>query len=184
MVLPRSDRISRVPPYSRIDAVLPVRGYHPLRRNFPDASSYVTSITGLVPVRSPLLGESQLMSFPPGTKMFQFSGFASLAGYSIRSGFPHSEIFGSKFAHNSPKLIAACHVLHRLLSPRHPQNALKTLDFSRLHPRTENRTWNKTNKPAVGFTCNPLRRFSQWIVALMNHGGGKPSIFTMSCNRL
>ncbi len=57
-------------------------------------------ITGLVPVRSPLLGESQLMSFPPGTKMFQFSGFASLAGYSIRSGFPHSEIVGSKFAHN------------------------------------------------------------------------------------
>ena len=31
---------------------------------------------GLVPVRSPLLGESRLMSFPPGTEMFQFSGFA------------------------------------------------------------------------------------------------------------
>ena len=33
--------------------------------------------TGLVPVRSPLLGESLLMSFPPATEMFQFAGFAS-----------------------------------------------------------------------------------------------------------
>ncbi len=33
--------------------------------------------TGLVRVRSPLLTESRLMSFPPGTEMFQFPGFAS-----------------------------------------------------------------------------------------------------------
>ena len=32
--------------------------------------------TGLVRVRSPLLAESRLMSFPPGTEMFQFSGLA------------------------------------------------------------------------------------------------------------
>ena len=31
---------------------------------------------GLLPVRSPLLGESFLFSLPPGTKMFQFPGFA------------------------------------------------------------------------------------------------------------
>jgi hypothetical protein len=31
----------------------------------------------LVPVRSPLLGESRLISIPPGTEMFQFSGLAS-----------------------------------------------------------------------------------------------------------
>ncbi len=37
---------------------------------------------GLVPVRSPLLGESLLFSVPPGTEMFQFSGLASRkAGY-------------------------------------------------------------------------------------------------------
>ena len=36
---------------------------------------------GLIPVRSPLLGESLLFSLPPATKMFQFAGFAScLAG--------------------------------------------------------------------------------------------------------
>ena len=29
---------------------------------------------GLFPVRSPLLGKSHLISFPPGTKMFQFPG--------------------------------------------------------------------------------------------------------------
>ena len=33
--------------------------------------------TGLVRVRSPLLAESRLMSFPPATEMFQFTGFAS-----------------------------------------------------------------------------------------------------------
>ena len=35
--------------------------------------------TGLFRVRSPLLAESLLMSFPPGTEMFQFPGFASPA---------------------------------------------------------------------------------------------------------
>ena len=73
------------------------------------------------------------MSFPPGTEMFQFPGFASRtygfsARYRISGGLPHSDIFGSKFARNSPKLFAACHVLHRLSAPRHPPNALKTLD--------------------------------------------------------
>ena len=36
-----------------------------------------TQATGLVRVRSPLLAESRLMSFPPVTEMFQFTGFAS-----------------------------------------------------------------------------------------------------------
>ena len=46
----------------------------------------------------------------------------------IPGGFPHSEISGSKGALASPELIAECHVLHRLLSPRHPPNALFALD--------------------------------------------------------
>ena len=37
----------------------------------------LVSEPGLVRVRSPLLAESLLMSFPPGTEMFQFPGFAS-----------------------------------------------------------------------------------------------------------
>ena len=41
--------------------------------------------TGLVRVRSPLLAESLLMSFPPANEMFQFAGFASTAyGFSGR----------------------------------------------------------------------------------------------------
>ena len=46
-------------------------------------------------------------------------------------GFPHSEIRGSKFARNSPRLIATCYVLHRLSRPRHPPNALKALDSAK-----------------------------------------------------
>ena len=57
---------------------LPVRGYHPLWPDFPDGSGSYDWITGLVRVRSPLLTESRLMSFPPATEMFQFAGFASL----------------------------------------------------------------------------------------------------------
>jgi hypothetical protein len=48
-------------------SILLVRGYHPLWRDFPDASDCNSQVTGLVRVRSPLLAESQLMSFPPGT---------------------------------------------------------------------------------------------------------------------
>src|SRR4051794_24236614 len=48
----------------------------------------------------------------------------------VEGGFPHSEILGSKLVRSSPRLIAAYHVLHRLSAPRHPPNALKTLDRS------------------------------------------------------
>ena len=44
-----------------------------------------------------------------------------------RGGLPHSDIHGSTPARGSPWLFAACHVLHRLLVPRHPLNALLTL---------------------------------------------------------
>ena len=48
----------------------------------------------------------------------------------IEGGLPHSEICGSKVVRTSPQLIAAYHVLHRLLAPRHPPDTLKTLDRS------------------------------------------------------
>ena len=51
-------------------------------------------------------------------------------------GFPHSEILGSKLIRSSPRLIAAYYVLHRLHTPRHPLDALKTLDRSHyLYPQ-------------------------------------------------
>ena len=43
------------------------------------------------------------------------------------AGFPHSEIAGSGDICSSPALIAAYHVFHRLLVPRHPPYALSCL---------------------------------------------------------
>ena len=45
----------------------------------------------------------------------------------MTAGFSHSEISGSKRICRSPKLIAAYHVLHRLVSPRHPLIARNSL---------------------------------------------------------
>ena len=66
--------------------------------------------------------------------MFQFRRFPTHA-YLIQhvltgsspAGLPHSEIHGSMRMCRSPWLIAACHVLHRLLMPRHPPCALLRL---------------------------------------------------------
>ena len=89
---------------------------------------------GLFRVRSPLLTESLLFSFPAGTEMVHFPALSSTAYVFSRrcpgitpGGFPHSEIFGSTLVCSLPKLIAACHVLHRLLAPRHPPYALSSL---------------------------------------------------------
>jgi hypothetical protein len=72
--------------------------------------------------------------FPSGTEMVHFPELAH-TGLCIQpavtgvhpAGFPHSEIPGSKPACGSPRLIAACHVLLRLLAPRHPPYALSSL---------------------------------------------------------
>ena len=48
------------------------------------------------------------------------------------AGFPHSEISGSTVVCTSPRLIAACHALHRLLMPRHPPYALSNLTINYL----------------------------------------------------
>ena len=52
-------------------------------RSFQDRSTKAIETFGLIPVRSSLLGESRLISFPPGTEIFQFSGLAS-APYRFR----------------------------------------------------------------------------------------------------
>ena len=90
----------------------------------------------LFPLRSPLLRESLLISFPQGTKMFQFPCLPSTAyGFSCRyhgithGGLPHSEILGSMPACGSPRRIGACPVLHRPKAPRHPPYALSSLTF-------------------------------------------------------
>ena len=74
----------------RLPADFRTRGCHPLRRLFPKACANRLVIMtgsrnptehapwfGLVRVRSPLLAESHLISFPPGTEMFHFPGLAT-----------------------------------------------------------------------------------------------------------
>ena len=68
--------------------------------------------------------------------MFQFRRFPTYAYFIQRTlteycsaGFPHSEISGSTVICTSPKLIAACHVLLRLLMPRHSPCALFSLTY-------------------------------------------------------
>ena len=94
MVPADSDRIPRAPPYSgaRLQQhALPVREYHPLRRRFPNGFRFLHCLWCLVlqPRRvrernglgSSLFarhywGNRSFLSSPPGTKMFQFPGFA------------------------------------------------------------------------------------------------------------
>jgi hypothetical protein len=109
-----------------------VRGYHPLWPSFPSRSVKSCAITNrLFRIRSPLLSESRLMSFPRVTEMFQFTRFASRtyvfsAGY-LSVGFPIRKFPGQSLLASSPKLIAGYHVLRRLSLPRHPPCALSHL---------------------------------------------------------
>ena len=70
--------------------------------------------------------------------MFQFPTYPhvmlcvhiTLPGSLLPGGFPHSDIRGSSAICASPQLFAACHVLLRLLVPRHPPYALRSLTSS------------------------------------------------------
>ena len=86
--------------------------------------------------------------------MFQFRRFPAYA-YLIQrrltdhesAGLPHSEISGSMRMCRSPKLIAACHVLHRLLMPRHSPCALYSLTYrSVFTKRARKAIWFSSSK--------------------------------------
>jgi hypothetical protein len=91
-------------------------------------------------VRSPLLTESRLFSFPVGTEMFHFPTFpptalcvqAEVAGHysGFFRGFPIRRSPDRSSFTSSPGLIAGYNVLHRLLVPRHPPTALSSLLFT------------------------------------------------------
>ena len=90
---------------------------------------------GLFRFRSPLLTESISLSFPRVTEMFHFTRYCVIRIYLFNpvrlditpARLPHSEICGSSCICHSPQLIAAYHVLLRLLAPRHPLCALSSL---------------------------------------------------------
>lgn len=92
----------------------------------------------------------------------------------VGSGFPHSDIFGSKPVRGSPKLFAAYHVLHRLSVPRHPPNALKTLDHSHYQysPGTQAQTRSAC---AASLAMNMIRK-----TILLQHPSGTHTLQDLS----
>ena len=76
----------------------------------------------LIGFQSLLLTKSQLISFPAGTKMFQFPASLIL---SDSRGKSHSEILGSKAAYASPRLNAVSRVLHQRLEPSLPPDRIR-----------------------------------------------------------
>ena len=137
VLLIRSNKISRVPLYSLIPQSNKFRlqDFHLLWLTFPGYSSiyqffYYYGI-GLLRVRSSLLAESFLLSFPVGTKIFQFptSRLCFQITCLLHAGFPHSDIHGSSLTYSSPWRFVVSHVLLRLLVPRHPLYALISLTF-------------------------------------------------------
>jgi hypothetical protein len=102
-----------------------------------------------------------------------------------KGGLPHSDTWGSKPARGSPQIFAACHVLHRLLVPRHPPNALLMLTPAP-RPQTSDRNPNPANpntastppctgtihtqtpKPSAGANQSPIPRQSHLTQHTLN----------------
>ena len=151
-------------------------GCHPLRPDFPDGRaraslSFMPSRNpgghvrrfGLVRFRSPLLAESLLISSPRGTEMFHFPRYrlhglfySPADGALARAGLLHSDTHGSKAACASPWTFAACRVLLRPPSPRHPSCA--------------RRAWPPVNLAAgpgaLHFTLLLKSRFDRYLILL------------------
>ena len=105
--------------------------------------------------------------------MFQFSGLASHA-YLIQ----HAIIQGpwdQRLFDNSPKLFAAYHALHRLLSPRHPPHALCNLTTMICGSLTR----TETLQPPDGHekTCPPMQ-FEDYVVAELSKINAHQAIST------
>ena len=92
---------------------------------------------GLFPLRSPLLRESRLISFPSGTEMFHFPELAlgrlcirlPVTGHDSRRVSPFGNLWINACL-RSPQLFAADRVLLRRMVPGHPPCALVSLIFS------------------------------------------------------
>ena len=146
MVPPVSHGVSRVPRYSGSDLeyiVFRLRGSHPLRQAFPDLSTRLVHRCDRPQPRriNPSVWPLPLSLATTRGISFDFSSspyldvsvrevpYVKLCIHLTFNVFPHSEIHGSKLICSSPWLIAACHVLLRLLMPRHSPYALFRLNF-------------------------------------------------------
>ena len=75
---------------SRTEALQPPTG---------NACALTPARFGLIPFRSPLLGESRLISFPPGTEMFQFPGLSRSCLCIQHEVTPHYQRWVSPFGY-------------------------------------------------------------------------------------
>ena len=115
---------------------LRLQGYHLLRRRFPTPSTHPSCTTSwsYYPAAA---STATVWAVPRSlattwgiTVVFSSSAYLDVSVQPVRppllgsKGLPHSEILGPTLLCSSPKLIAALHVLHRLLMPRHPPCAL------------------------------------------------------------
>ena len=147
MVPRSSDRISRVPPYLICLLKLRIRGCHPYRWPFQTilltfrrsagprslATTNGVSIdflsSGYLDVSVPRVCSYSPMYSGISTCLTPLFAMPKHRNNRMSGGFPHSDIHGSKPIPGSPWLNAGYHVLHRLLLPRHPPNALFALDL-------------------------------------------------------
>src|ERR1700688_4229760 len=104
--------------------------------------------------------------------MVHFPGFARTRLWIHRAvrrvhlrGFPHSEISGSMPACGSPKLIAACHVLHRLLLPRHPPCALSSLT-TKFTQHTQSASGFRLSPSAKNKSNTPLKLYGPLLLLI------------------
>lgn len=98
----------------------------------------------LFPFRSPLLRKSHMLSFPPGTKMFQFPGFPRICLYIQQMVIPHYRNWVPPFG--DPRITACLAAPRGLSQPttsffgvctfRHPLYALSRLLQSPTTART------------------------------------------------
>ena len=119
MVSPFSDRISRVPPYSRIYTLSTSTGLSPsmvyLSMYFLflciNPSAGPISLATTFGVSVDFLSYRYLdVSVPCVRSLYTMYSCQS----DLAAGFPHSDIHGSMLVHNSPQLFAVYHVLLRL----------------------------------------------------------------------
>ena len=144
MVPAASDKVPRASPYSGFlfeFIIFRIRGSHPLSLAFPYHSTILWLFPLLTRSYNPdpkiglgsflfarhYLGNRFFFLFLRLLRCFSSPG-CSLCNYLFitwywrvtTSGFPHSDISGSKLTYSSPKHFVVCHVLLHLLMPRHP----------------------------------------------------------------
>ena len=132
--------------------ILRLQDYHLLWYSFPGYFDFDLQITVCGPYNPDIAETTSVWAIPRSlaatwgvTIVFLSSGYLDVSVPRVGSNslciqlkviplhgtrFSHSEIRGSKGICPSPRLIAAYHVLHRLLVPRHPPIALTNLNLT------------------------------------------------------